>query len=811
MERLICVHGHFYQPPRENPWLEAIEVQDSAYPYHNWNEKITAECYAPNAASRILDKENRIIDIVGNYARISFDFGPTLLSWMEKASPDTYQAILDADGQSREAHSGHGSAIAQAYNHLIMPLANARDKRTQVGWGIRDFERRFKRVPEGMWLPEMAVDAKTLDIMAEWGIKFTILSPDQAGKIAKVGTNTWEDVTSGRIDPTRAYLCKLPSGRSITIFFYDGPISKAVAFERLLENGEDFVTRLTSGFSDQREWPQMVHIATDGETYGHHHKFADMALAFALRQIEVQGVARLTNYGEYLEKYPAAYEVQIVENTSWSCAHGIERWRANCGCNSGGHPGWIQEWRAPLREALDWLRDQSAELFEKRAGEYLKDPWAARDAYIEVVLNRSDESINQFLKGHARRKLAGPEKTTCLKLMEMQRHLMLMYTSCGWFFDEISGIETVQVIRYAGRAIQLAEELFSRNFEEGFVGRLSCAKSNLAEIKDGAHLYDKFVRPAMVGLDKVAAHYAISSLIEDYEDPIRIYCYNVKREDYQRTQTGEARLAVGRISVASTITLDSTIASFSVLHLGGHIFNGGVDVSLGNDAYRSMKQEITTAFEKGDFANIVRLMDHQAGMQTYSLLQLFRDEQRKILEHIISETLEGFEHTYRLIYENNRLLMLFLQEAGMPVPKTFLLAAEFVLNVDIKSALETEEIDLERIRNAVNEVARWQLALDQVDLEFAVRRKLEQMIDALQRSPLDLSLLSKLQALLGLLPSLPLAVNLWYVQNVYFDMLKAIYADMLSRAKAGDRDAPRWVEGFNQVGQALSFNIATPF
>ncbi len=500
MERLICVHGHFYQPPRENPWLEAVEIQDSAYPYHDWNERITAECYAPNAASRILDNENRIVEIVGNYGRMSFNFGPTLLSWMEMASPNTYQAVLEADRQSTETHAGHGNAIAQAYSHLIMPLANTRDKRTQVRWGIRDFEHRFNRLPEGMWLPETAADVETLDIMAERGIAFTILAPHQADRIARLNSDHWEDVGDGRIDPTRAYLCRLPSGRSITLFFYDGPISKAVAFEGLLNRGEDFVARLVTGFSELREWPQMLHIATDGETYGHHHKFADMALAYALRHIETQGIARLTNYGEYLEKYPAQYEVRIKENTSWSCAHGVERWRGGCGCNSGGHPGWNQEWRAPLRTAFDGLRDRLSGLFEEKSGQCLLDPWEARDAYIDVILDRwSDESVDAFLKGHALGEVAPTERSTILKLMEMERHLMLMYTSCGWFFDEISGIETVQVMRYAGRAIQLAYDLFGIDLEDDLKAGLTAAKSNLANALDGAHIYDGFVKPAMVG------------------------------------------------------------------------------------------------------------------------------------------------------------------------------------------------------------------------------------------------------------------------------------------------------------------------
>jgi alpha-amylase/alpha-mannosidase (GH57 family) len=447
-ERYICIHGHFYQPPRENPWLEAIEIQDSAYPYHDWNERICAECYAPNSASRILDGQGRITHIISNYDKISFDFGPTLLSWMEANAPEPYQAVLDADRQSIGQRSGHGNALAQGYNHFIMPLANTRDKRTQILWGIKDFEYRFKRYPEGMWLPETAVDIETLDILAESGIKFTVLAPHQVSKVRRIGTGRWKDVSGGQIDPSRAYLCRLPSNREISLFFYDGQISRAASFEEeLLDRGENFVTRLSSGFSDQRQWPQILNIATDGETYGHHHKFGDMALAFALSHIESNGLGKLTNYGEYLENFPPTHEVEIAENTSWSCAHGVGRWGSNCGCNSGKNSGWNQEWRAPLRASLDWLRDELAPEFERKAKDYLKDAWKARDEYIEVILNRSETTIGQFLKRHAVRDLTADEMTVALKLMEIQRQAMLMYTSCGWFFDELLRLSRSFIMR----------------------------------------------------------------------------------------------------------------------------------------------------------------------------------------------------------------------------------------------------------------------------------------------------------------------------------------------------------------------------
>ena len=500
MERYICIHGHFYQPPRENAWLEYVEWQESAYPYHDWNERVTAECYLPNASSRILDKDGYIDRIVNNYAKMSFDFGPTLLDWMEKSNPDVYRAIIEADRQSHQSFSGHGSALAQAYNHMIMPLANHRDRYSQVVWGIRDFKHRFGREPEGMWLPETAVDLETLDIMAGLDIKFTVLAPRQAKRVRRIGTQSWRDVSGARIDPTRAYFVNLPSARQINIFFYDGPISNAVAFEDVLKSGDAFARRLTDAFSVKKDWPQLVHIATDGETYGHHHRFADMALAFALQCIEKDSLAKITNYGEFLEKYPPTHEVEIIEKTSWSCVHGIDRWWSDCGdaTGSGNHPGWNQKWRTPLRNAFDWLRDTLAPRYEEKAMQLLRDPWAARDGYIDVILDRSRENVNNFFGKYATHELSEEERITALKLLELQRHAMLMYTSCGWFFDEISRPEPVQVIQYAGRVVQLAKDLFGDDIEEDFLKILEQAKSNIPEQGDGRRIYKTLLKPSMM-------------------------------------------------------------------------------------------------------------------------------------------------------------------------------------------------------------------------------------------------------------------------------------------------------------------------
>lgn len=809
MQRYICIHGHFYQPPRENPWLEAIEIQDSAYPYHDWNKRITAECYAPNSASRNLDGESRILDIVSNYSRISFNFGPTLLSWMEKNSPETYQAILDSDRQSIEWRSGHGNAIAQVYHHILMPLANTRDKRTQIIWGIKDFEYRFKRFPEGMWLSETAVDLETLDILSELGIKFTILAPRQAWRVRKIGTGKWRDVSGSKIDTTMAYRYNPPSGRMINIFFYDGPISQAVAFEDLFSKGEDFAERLLSGFSDHRQWPQIMHIATDGETYGHHHKFGDMALVHALNYIESNGLGRLTNYGEYLEKHPPTHEVQIFENSSWSCVHGIERWRSDCGCNSGGHPGWNQEWRKPLRDALDWLRDRLSFIYENISIEYLQNPWEARNEYIDIILDRSSENTRRFLETHATKNLDTDEKIIVLKLLEMQRHAMLMYTSCGWFFDELSGVETVQVIQYAARAIQLSEDLFKDSIEDGFKTRLALAKSNLPEYENGAYIYEKFVKPAMIDLKEVGVHYAISSLFEDYIDEATIYSYVVTKEDYQKIQAGSTKLAIGRISILSQITGKSEIISFCVLHFGGHALNGGVRTFLGYEAYQSMKDEIITTFEMGAFADIVRLMDNHFGMHNYSLVNLFRDQQCNILNFLISKTLEDFEDTYRRMYDSNRILMGFLQEMGMPIKKAFLSATEVALNSDIKKAFLEEVIDTDRIQSLFNDMKKWDVPLDSIDAEFIARHKLDGLMEKLHANPLDLDLLLEIRKILELFKMLPVEINYWQTQNIYYKMAKTTYREFLLKTMAGNEDAIKWVDTFKYLGEMLFFNISS--
>lgn len=806
MSRSVCIHAHFYQPPRENPWLEEIELQDSAYPFHDWNERITQECYAANASSRILDEEGRIVSIVNNYERVSFNFGPTVLSWLEHHDPITYEAIIEGDRRSRERFSGHGSALAQPYNHMIMPLATARDKRAQLIWGLHDFRRRFGRDPEGMWLPESAVDLETLDLMSALGVAFTILAPGQARRVRAKGEREWTDVAGGAIDPTRPYEQRLPSGRSIAIFFYDGPISQGVAFEGLLTSGERFAERLMSGFSEQRDWDQLVHIATDGETYGHHHRHGDMALAYTLQQIENDPETSLTNYGERLGSHPPEMEVEIIENTSWSCAHGVERWRNDCGCTTGGRPGWTQAWRKPLREALDWLRDEITDPFETAAAELFSDPWQARDDYIQVVLDRSSETIDGFLSRCADHKLNPTERQRALKLLELQRHAMLMYTSCGWFFDELSRVETVQVLQYAGRALQLARELFGRDFEQGFLDRLAEAWSNVPEHGDGRRVYETFVRPAIVDLAKVGAHYALSSLFQEDGRRDRVFCYTTESDEYRSEQAGRARLAIGRVRVASTITEESADLTFAAAHFGEQMLTGGVRAHQGMDAHRTMSDEIADAFFKADFVETVRRLDRHFPAGRYSVNSLFRDEQRRILRLILDSTLEHAEEAYRRLFEDYYPLMRFVGELGAPLPKALRTAAEFVIDTDLRRMFESGEITEEETKWRLQAAHDLQLELDAAGLSFALQRSLERCAERLRQTPDDIDAWRALDSAVDLARHMPFEVDFWRTQNMFYEVVQSTDTRTIDHDGEPRKTRSRRIR---ELGEKLSVRVET--
>jgi len=774
--RYLTIHGHFYQPPRENAWLEAVETQDSAFPWHDWNERITAECYEPNATARILDEKDRIRRIVNNYAWISFNFGPTLLSWLEVRAPQTYAAILDADRASRQRFSGHGCAIAQAYNHIILPLANERDRKTQVRWGIRDFESRFGRKPEGMWLPETAVDVASLEALAAEGIRFTILEPHQAKTI---------------VDPTLPYRCKLPSGRSIAIFFYDGPISRAVAFENLLARGELFAHRLISAFASAPAHPQLVNIATDGETYGHHHRFGDMALAYALQYIEQNKLAHITNYGEMLAMNPPTHDVEIVDDTSWSCAHGVERWRSNCGCSTGGGAGWNQKWRAPLRDAFDWLRERAAAIFENV--NVFRDPWAARDDYIDVILDRSQESIDRFAKKHTQSSVLSPQS---LELLEMQRNAMLMYTSCGWFFNDISGIETVQVLQYAARVVQLAEKLSGTSLEPELLARLEPAKSNLTDRGDAKQIYIREIVPARVDLPRVAAHFAVASLFDNFDDDARVYCYDIHRHDFEIHKAGRARMAIASITIRSRITHEQQSFELAVLHLGETELTGGVRPTKSSD-YDAIKRALVEAMEPGGIPAVIRLLDQHFSETPVSIRSLFRDEQRRIFHELCNATLEEAESAFRQLHERYDPLMRFHTRLGIPVPKVLQMAAEFDLNVQLRRLLADANPALAEIESRLREASDENVTLEETTL-LAFKNAIERASQQFAEHPEDLDRLETYESLVDIARNAKLGLDLRAAQTTYYRMKGSVRPVF---------DEPRWLELFDALGEKLSFVV----
>ncbi|WKN30759.1 DUF3536 domain-containing protein [Porifericola rhodea] len=807
--KFVCIHGHFYQPPRENPWLNTVEVQDSAYPFHDWNERISAECYSRNSASRILDNEGRIIDIVNNYSRISFNFGPTLLLWMKNNDPDTYKAILEADKQSLKRFSGHGSAIAQSYNHIIMPLANERDKETQVIWGIKDFEHRFHRKPEGMWLSETAVNTDTLEMLAKHNIKFTILSPYQAKSVRKKGDTQWKDVMGGKVDPRRPYLCKLPSGKSISLFFYDGPVSQGIAFEGLLNNGKVFSDRLIGqlDMNDEQDSPQLMHIATDGETYGHHHRLGEMGLSYCLHQIENYEEANLTVYGEYLEKFPPEYEAQIIENTAWSSTPHLERWSDNGGGNTGGHPDWHQRWRKPLRAAFDWLRDEMITFYETEMGKLATDPWKVRNAYVEVILDRSRENTASFLKTYAKKELSKEEEVKFLKLLEIQHHAMLMYTSCGWFFDEVTGIETIQDIMYAARAIQLTHDISGKDFETHFVKLLEKCPSNIPEHGHAGSAYTKFVKPSVVDMHRVGAHYAISSLFFDYPEKTKVYSFDVDSQHYEFHEAGKYSLAIGKAKLTSEVTWEENLISYSILHLGDHHLFGGVREFNNDESYLEMKEEITEAFTKSRVHEVIVLMDKHFGSHNYSFWHLFKEDQQKILDQVMLGTMESIAFSFNNIYENNYSLLQATKELGLAPPKPLKYCSDFTINAKLEKIFKEDDIDFKELNAVVESFKRLEVKVNKVGLDFLAEQKINSLMQRLKLAPDDISIMNKIDKFMDATHKVPLSPDLWQAQNIAFQIQSKNYQEYAEKSAAGDEQAKIWCEYFKTIFDQLNIKL----
>lgn len=817
----VVIHGHFYQPPRENPWIEQIEVELSAHPYHDWNARITAECYGPNGAARIYDSQRRILEIINNYEYISFNFGPTLLSWLENHAPLTYRAVLEADRQSL-ARLGHGNALAQAYNHAILPLASPRDRQTQVIWGLKDFEHRFQRPAAAMWLPETAVNYATLATLVDQGMKFVILSPHQARRVRPLTGGPWEPVQAHTLDTTRAYRCFLPeetgepaTRRYIEVFFYNGAVAADVSFGDLLSDSTRLTARLVEPFSPTSLRPQILTVATDGENYGHHKKFGELALAHAVAQALPQKGFHLSNYAAFLELAPPKMEVELYlgpqgEGSSWSCPHGVGRWQSNCGCATGGPPHWHQRWRRPLRSAFDFLSERLGVIFEAEGQQYFRNPWAARNAYIEVLLERTPQVIGEFFSREGAPQLSKKDWVPALKLLEMQRHALLMYTSCGWFFADLAGLETLQVMEYAARALQLGQRFTPEPLEPPFLERLERAVSNIPEEGTGRDLYLKRVKPAVVDFPKVANQWAISWLKDRQRQcPTRVYHYRAEPVEHEERDQGSMALAAGLLRLTSGITLQSRTLAFFTVFLGSYLYRTQVLENPAAQKFKTLKKELFKVLETTP-ENLVPLMAQRLGERYYTVHDLFREEKLGVFQDLLKHTQEEAVALISHNFGDARTLLKAMAAEGLPLPRLYRTLGEITLNrrlVELLRQLEPEPELLptsEEILELVAEAATLGLSLESGEgariLGRIFLRHLKELAGNFQTTAA-----ARLKDFLNLVNLIPLTLDLTEAQNFIFTLMKEKFPAVAARA-ATDSEARALADRLIHLMESLYFS-----
>jgi len=600
------IHGHFYQPPREDPWIDSIEPQPSAYPFRDWNVRITSECYAPNCFSRVLDKRGRIRDIINNYQYLSFNFGPTLLSWMEREDKEVYDLIIEADKRSIDEHHGHGNAIAQIYNHVIMPLQNYEDKKTQIIWGLKDFEHRYGRKSEGIWLSETAIDYETIDLLIDHGLKFVVLSPEQASEFRKIGDKHWSKVSDSPISTKHPYKIIREHGE-LGVFYFDKRLSTSVSFEHLLHNSDDFALRIKQSMTSKND---VVIIASDGEIFGHHEPFGDMCLAALIKEYCInQKQIELLNFGEYLELYPAEYETKISLGddglgSSWSCFHGVGRWYKDCGCHTGGEGNWTQNWRGPLRKSFDIVKESLDNVFITNVSKYLDDPWSLRNRYIEYILEGYGEAKYSFIRENVNKDISDEECSMLLTLLESQKYGMFMYTSCAWFFSDVSGIETVQNIKYAYKAVSLIEN-FDGDLKNKFENTLQKAKSNLPENGEGKWILDNWVYPHIQDFPHIANNFvALSILAEDFdEDSFRIFkTFGYENFNYKKIENTN-NFFEGNIEVFEKNGYRSKVYNFLFNERIDDVYQVLIIPAEAKDAFENIKNEVMNSSDFDQFLN----------------------------------------------------------------------------------------------------------------------------------------------------------------------------------------------------------------
>ena len=741
----LVIHGHFYQPPRENPWTQTIPLQESAKPFHDWNERITVECYKPNTRSRALDGQEKILYLVNNFAHLNFNIGPTLFSWIEKYYPDTYPRILEADRKSCAANQGHGNAIAQVYNHMILPLATDRDKLTQIIWGTREFQHRFGRAPESIWLAETAINQATVKCVIDQGLKYVILSPTQAQKIRKIGAESWTDVSQNGIDITQPYriFLKSASEKYLDVFFYDASVSTDISFNHLLRDADTFAHRIYEASAKSSAPNVLIQVATDGEVYGHHEPFGDMCLAAAIISKFPALYMEMTNYGRYLEMYPPTMEVELKpgsendEGTAWSCAHGVGRWDRDCGCHIGHTPGWNQQWRTPLRKGFDVLRDALADIFEQLGGAFLRDPWEARNDYIACLLDPAEHTVNTFLDKHAQRPLSPAEQSLVLRLLEAQKYALFTYTSCAWFFDDISGLEVTQNMRYAARALQLVEGLetgnrtldtgnsqpVTRNLEALMLDEFEQAKSNLLQIGTGKDIYLNSIKPDVYTPERAVNQFLLENLItgqwsdrpgSDGKNPEHVECpaqerlWNDARQihiytlacpeyfppnDEHQKATPCPTTHSGVLLVKETLTRQEWLMLFTAflyqqVHPVSYLkrLKDDAELSQFKSAVSRLTSQDPNPAEKSSSELVSFLED--SGFTPYSLTDVYADDRERLFYTMIQDHVDRTENHIRNIYEDSLELLAYLTIMNFQVPAKLRAAVEFSLSHQLLIEIE---------------------------------------------------------------------------------------------------------------------------
>lgn len=758
----VCVHGHFYQPPRENPWLGVIEPQESALPFHDWNERIASECYTALTCSPVCGPDHLTRDLFNCYAHLSFNFGPTLGEWMERHIPAVFSRVRVADELARQSYSGHGGAIAQAYNHMILPLADARDRHTQIVWGLREFECRYNRRPDSLWLAETAIDMNTVRALIDHGIKYVILSPLQASYVRRFGEKEWTGVPDGTIESRHPYRLFEVDGagrthfdRFLDIFFYDKTLSTKVSFEHLLTDAQKLEWFLRQRLDDDATLPQLVLIATDGEIYGHHEKHGNRALAYFFHKLLDRKNILLTNLSLYLAENPPCWEVRLWDGvdgkgSSWSCSHGVGRWERDCGCSGGPHD-WNQKWRTPLRQAFDGLRDAVREVFRREVGALVNDAFEARNDYISVILNPSAANRAAFLRRHAQKQdLSAQEAGTLWRLLEMDRNAMLMYTSCGWFFSELSGIEPVQNMRYALRAAELAAPFAPTDLVEQLRTRLARAESNVKEQGTGRDIFDRHVLTTRYGAVEVATVHILCRLLALPEPAYALSC---QIEAETGKNTGEVALLWGRALCRDARTLqEQTLYFVAARGEGARIAAAFFPTSAEARAVADLRTEEVFAVLEREGVALERL-------PYADRLRIFHQLKRGALSAADAE-LHG-------VYRKFELELTELTRHRLPLPQSLRMIGEQALRSRLQTALTqlaqellvSEDI-LVQLRGIFAEAARCGLTVDRSEgariLARTLAEKLEDlMADLNERGAREMLQMLRLAREFGLEPDNP--------------------------------------------------------